>query len=546
MLQSIFFVHLVCVWLPVFIAQADLESVNQAISCQDDTCHVFNLPRKETYPVFYLADKNSLYVGGEEVLYLFDFKTKTNSTISIRAESITCTDKPYCKNYVTLVGQLEGKLLVCGTNTYQPTCWTLNEDMSHSLKNLGERFSPRIPGTNYNILITGNETYSTIIRASNNGNTKKDRFQKIYGNAPLLNTGDTLMTNPHFVKSLLVEKDRKYQDKILLFFREDNKFTRTTERRVSMVAQMCKGDAGPESSSSYLFSTALKSRLICGNPKTGQYYPLLKDVFLLKSNRMVYGLFTNAWNYSAVCSYTLNDIEKTFSTSSLWEAPVKELKVHPGTCLPPGNMTPEETFDVVSKYPELTDWLEPSGKKVVFQSLNNYTKLAVEEVTGSDGKQVIFLAQAEGNVHKVVELSGSSEHVLEMRPFNKPDEILYLELEPTEHVLYVGTQSSVARLRMDDCSGYKSCKSCSRDPYCIWKEQKCQSILDKMSAVQNPTRSKRQAPKDVADPCMEYEKKLYKKNINGELHRFQLQSGSDAFTHNPMALMTLLLLMIFM
>ncbi|XP_053320148.1 semaphorin-7A [Spea bombifrons] len=457
----------------------------------------FRLPQEEPYAVYHLSHQDSLYVGGQEILYHFDFKENATKRTEIKAENANCR-KAYCKNYVTLVAQLEGKLLVCGTNSYKPTCWSLNNGTLHKRNDLTEEFSPQIPGTNYNVLITGNETYSTVIRQTNNGFAKKPRFHKIYGSRPLLYTGDYFMRNPHFVKSMVVEKEDKDQDKILLFFREDNVQTRTSEKSLSMVAHICKGEQGAQNTNSYnMFSTALKSRLVCGSIQKGQYFPVLQDVFLLKSRtgNLIYGLFTNAWNHSAVCLYSLLDIENVFSTSTLFESENNNLRVRPGTCLPSGGHTPEDTFTEVSKHPELTDWVEPKGRDVVFQTLSHYTRFVVDEITG-DGEtnRVIFLATDNGTVHKIVELGDGATNIQEIRLFSKSEKILYLELEPTKHALYVGTATQVVRLLVDDCTAYnQDCESCirARDPYCGWENGSCRSVLRNKRSLQNITHGAR-------------------------------------------------------
>ncbi|XP_041442616.1 semaphorin-7A isoform X2 [Xenopus laevis] len=444
-------------------------------------------PMKQRYPVFYLYSQDKLYVGGMNVLYFMDFTTMEVNKTVINKEHPRCGDTKNCTIYVTLVGQLEKDLLVCGTVETMPACWKLKENTIQQYT-LADEFSPRTPETNNLVLITGNEVYST-----NNGKTVKNIFKKIHGKKPFLYTGDDLMKNPHYIKALVVDSEEEVQDKILLFFIEDNENVRSTEKRISMVARMCKNDPGPSKLSAYnRFSTALKSRMICGYPKAKQYFPYLQDVFMLKGKEknLIYGLFTNAWNHSAVCSYNLLDTEKTFDSSSLWRAPKTNLPISPGTCLQ-GNRTPEATFDRASEFPELQDWIEPSGKEAVFQNSSHYRKIVVDEVEALDGNsyRVILLATG-GTVQKIVEIDDGVVSVLKMNPFNETKEIIYLTLEPKMHLLYVGTNAEVTRLPLDDCTAYnETCEDCvrSRDPYCSWTENGCQSILKQRRGSQNIT-----------------------------------------------------------
>ncbi|KAM4676106.1 semaphorin-7A isoform 2-T2 [Discoglossus pictus] len=478
--------RLLCIYMYISVSLAiggDITLIPRITQPHRENISSF-LPQVEPYAVFHLSAPHSLYVGGQEKLYYFNFNIMENYMYIMKAENGDCKGKPYCDNHVTFIGQLEGKLLVCGTNAYNPSCWNLINNKLVKV-DLAEEFAPQKPGTNYNILITGNQSYSTIVRQTNNGKTKKPRFRKIHGNDPMLYTEEKLMKNPYYVKSLVVAKEKKDQDKILLFFRDDNREPVKTEPRVSMVAQLCKDEAGPDSSASHnVFSTALKSRLICGTPEATQYYHNLQDIFFLKSKEVsqVYALFTNAWNHSAVCTYNLEDIERVFSSPSLVGYNGKEPKILPGMCPQPGEKTPDETFLVVSEYPELTQSVMPSRNKALIQTLYHYTKMVVDEIKARDGKtyRVIILATGDGKVHKIVELAGGPLNVLEMNPLKKPEEILYMELEPTEHVLYLGTTKEVARLSLDDCSAYsQNCENCvrSHDPYCYWNGQQCQSIL---------------------------------------------------------------------
>ncbi|KAM8972212.1 semaphorin-7A [Pelodytes ibericus] len=439
----------------------------------------FSFPKSQPYAVFHLFSPDSLYVGGRDVLYHFNFKNMSKQEVQVKSDNENC--KMVCENQVTLIGQLEGKLLVCGTNAEKPGCWNLDNQMLKKCTELSEEFSPQTKGTNYNILITGNETYSTVVKLRNNGNTVKPKFHKIYGNNSLY-TGEYFMTKPYFVKSLVVKM--KEHDKVLLFFMEDNDQTHTTEKRVSMIAQICKGDLGSEDPNRYgMFSTALKSRLICGDLDRWQYFPYLQDIFLLKGKDgdMMYGLFTNAWNRSAVCSYSLPDIERVFSSSTLLGSERPNLSVRPGTCL--NYKTPADTFKEAASHPELTDWVKPLGSNTVFQTLNHYTKLVVDEVTARNKTyKVIFLASDDGYIHKVVELENGTMNVLEMRTLQQPEQILYLELEPAQRALYVGTTREVAKITVDDCSVYgHTCESCimAQDPYCGWIDGACESILKK-------------------------------------------------------------------
>ncbi|XP_072003957.1 semaphorin-7A [Engystomops pustulosus] len=446
----------------------------------------FPLPQEEENAVFYRLNY-SLYIGGEEILHHFDFEDiKNYKNYTIKADTYRCEGKPHCKNYVTFVGQLSGKLTVCGTNAHNRAgCWAMNgKNFSKLTSSWTAQMAPQTPVTNHNILITGNQVYSTLPPRTNNGrSTMKILFRKISGHDPLLYTGDKLMRDPEFVKSLVVEKEDKILSKIYLFFTEDNTETRTLEKRLPMVAQLCKEEQGSEKANTrYEFSTALKSRMICGNQLTGQYYPQLQDIYFLqgKTGNVIYGLFKNSWNHSAVCSYEVENIELLFNTSSLWGSSNTKLAIRPGTCL--SSYTPEETSDEASKNPELNEWLWPSSKKTVFHNQEHYSKIVVDEITGLNDMiyRVLLLATDNGIVHKVVELEDGAFNALKIMPFKQNGKLLFMDLDPNTHILYMGTTREIARLPLDDCAAYNvSCTYCiqSRDPFCGWIGGKCESVL---------------------------------------------------------------------
>ncbi|XP_072258248.1 semaphorin-7A [Pyxicephalus adspersus] len=455
----------------------------------------FSLPEEQPYAMFYLDTPKSLYIGGEEVLYHYDFETMKN--YSMNAENRNCRGKPYCKNFLTFMTRLDGDLMVCGTNAYNPSCWKMVDENWEKVtgQSWAEQLSPPFPGCNYKILNTGNEVYSTIPRQSNNAaSTRRATLRKIYGKEPMRYTGGNLLKKPVFVESLVVEGEQKTESRIYLFFMDDNSERRTTDQRVPMIARMCKEEMGSEKPDDRnMFSTALKSRLICGNQE-GQYYHFLEDIYFLQSQNLVYGLFSNAWNHSAVCTYRIEDIEIVFNTSNLFESSKKDLRIRPGKCLL--ERTPQETAEEAANHPELVDWVWPSGNRTVFQTFDYYRKLVVDEVTAVNNEiyRVIVVATDKGTLHKIVqeqELENGARNVLEIHPFSKARKILYLKLE--QHILYVGTAHEGSRIPLDDCRAYNKSKSdciigeAPIDPYCAWCGR-CRSSLNiRVHVLQNST-----------------------------------------------------------
>uniref|UniRef100_A0A5F9CZ55 Sema domain-containing protein n=1 Tax=Oryctolagus cuniculus TaxID=9986 RepID=A0A5F9CZ55_RABIT len=308
-----------------------------------------------------------------------------------------------------------------------------------------------------------------------------------------LYTSDT--SYPQFIKATVVHQDQAYDDKIYYFFREDNPDKNPeAPLNVSRVAQLCRGDQGGESSLSVSkWNTFLKAMLVCSDAATNKNFNRLQDVFLLPDpsgqwrDTRVYGVFSNPWNYSAVCVYSLGDIDRVFRTSSLKGYHGNLPSPRPGKCLPNQQPIPTETFQVADSHPEVAQRVEPIGplKTPLFHSKYHYQKVVVHRMQASHGEtfHVLYLTTDKGTIHKVVE-SGEGAHslvfnIMEIQPFRRAAAIQTLSLDPDRRKLYVTSQWEVSQVPLDLCEAYGGgCHGClmSRDPYCGWDQGRCVSI----------------------------------------------------------------------
>nr|KAF6487251.1 semaphorin 7A (John Milton Hagen blood group) [Rousettus aegyptiacus] len=393
--------------------------------------------------LFHEPGSDSVWVGGRGKVYLFNFPEGKNAsvhTVNIGSTKGSCTDKRDCENYITLLERQGEGLLVCGTNARRPSCWSL---VNGTVESLGERrgYAPFSPDENSLVLFDGDEVYSTIRKQEYNG--KIPRFRRIQGEIELY-TSDTVMQNPQFIKATIVHQDQAYNDKIYYFFREDNPDKNPeAPLNVSRVAQLCRGDQGGESSLSVSkWNTFLKAMLVCSDPTTNKNFNRLQDVFLLPDpngqwkDTRVYGIFSNPWNYSAVCVYSLGDIDKVFRTSSLKGYHTGLPNPRPGKCLPDRQPIPTETFQVADSHPEVAQRVEPMGplKTPLFHSKYHYQKIVVHRMKSSHGEtfHVLYLTTDRGTIHKVVE-SGQREHnvinIIEIQPFRHATTIQAMSLD---------------------------------------------------------------------------------------------------------------------
>ncbi|XP_006866630.1 PREDICTED: semaphorin-7A [Chrysochloris asiatica] len=471
--------------------------------------------------LFHELGSSSVYVGGRGKVYFFDFpegKNTTLRTVNIGSTKGSCQDKKDCENYITLLEKQDKGLLVCGTNARHPSCWRLVND---TVESLGEKrgYAPFSPDENSLVLFHGREVYSTIRKQEYNG--KIPRFRRIEGESELY-TSDTVMQNPQFIKATIVQQDQPYNDRIYYFFREDNPDKNPeAPLNVSRVAQLCRGDQGGESSLSVSkWNTFLKAMLVCSDTSTNRIFNRLQDVFLLPDpsgdwkDTKVYGVFSNPWNYSAICVYSLGDIDKVFRTSSLKDYNMALPSPRPGKCLPNHQPIPTETFQVADSHPEVAQRVEPTGprKTPLFHSKNHYQKVVVHRMQASSGEtfHVLYLTTDRGTIHKLVELR-EQEHslvfnIMEIQPFHRPAAIQAMVLDTDRRKLYVSSQWEVTQVPLDMCESYSGgCHGClmARDPYCGWYQDRCASIYStqRSSMLQsiNPAEPHKQCPNPKPD-----------------------------------------------
>ncbi|AIA62043.1 A3 [Alcelaphine gammaherpesvirus 2] len=446
----------------------------------------------EPYTVLFRSTNSTeVYVGGKNTIYLFDFAHTSNAStalINITSTSSTCGPSSNCDNFITLLhNQTEG-LLACGTNSQWPSCWLIKNLTSQFLgKKLG--FAPFSPSSNNIVLFDKNDTYSTINLQKSLSNPHK--FRRIAGQVELY-TSDTAMHRPQFVQAVAVHKNESYDDKIYLFFQESSysdlkQFPQTIPR----VAQVCSGDQGGESSLSvYKWTTFLKARLACADYYTGRVYNKLQDVFLLSQpengweETLVYGLFVTPWNCSAVCVFTLKDIDYVFKTSNLKNYYKKLPYPRPGQCMKNHQHVPTETFQVADKYPEVSDCIyqKDNARFPIIQSKYLYTKVLVYRVQigGVFLASIFFLTTTRGTIHVIVRFESpqlqTPVNILEINPFQRPAPIQNIFLDSTDLKLFVNSEWEVSEVPLDFCSMHgKDCFSCfmSKNPLCTWYNNSC-------------------------------------------------------------------------
>ncbi|XP_007430162.1 semaphorin-7A [Python bivittatus] len=435
--------------------------------------------------VYHEQGSSSVFVGAENKLYYYNFENSSRLVehFGVNRNKSMCENPEEVTNYLTLVGKYQGKVLICGTNACKPTCWNWVDERKEPGMS-AQSLAPFGLDKNALVLIDGNDIYSTIKKYQYNG--RIPRFRRVRGSTELY-TSDTVMSNPQFVKIAAIKQEEAYNDKIYYFFREDNPdWPRNplAPKKISRVAQLCKGDKGGSGSfSAAKWTTLLKATLLCVDSATNRHFDWLQDVFIVESDQWsqtkIYGLFSNEWGYSAVCGYSVGNISEHFRTSPLKNYSGKIPAVRPGQCLKGDQQTPPETFKVADGYPEVA--VQMNGK-IIFYSKHRYHQLGVHQVQAANFTyNVLYLATDKGSIHKVVVLPQGAMNILEIQPFKSHMVILSMILDHSKNELFVASTNEVVQLPMATCGAYKNnCESCvlSRDPYCGWINGKCTSIYE--------------------------------------------------------------------
>ncbi|XP_042199012.1 semaphorin-7A-like [Callorhinchus milii] len=278
---------------------------------------------REDYAVT-LHEGNTVYIGGTNVVYKINIVNSSEDMIPVvDQKAIDDCNKDqldYCQNFITVLQRLdENKILVCGTNAQIPRCWHLGNDGKLSVV-ISEINTPLGRGVS--------------------GHTPKQRTtslyedQRLYSAAPLYRNGDQIVFQGYKDKKWVRTQDKWIQepiftnfvpldDLIFMFFREKRVGTKNWEVDpwISRIARVCKADkGGPESDLFNKWTTFLKARLVCSLPSQNLHFNRVEDVSIDKSNMSsetrVYGIFSNRWNSTAVCVYSIGDILNVFKNSN--------------------------------------------------------------------------------------------------------------------------------------------------------------------------------------------------------------------------------------
>ncbi|KAM4602420.1 semaphorin-6D isoform 4-T5 [Polymixia lowei] len=471
--------------------------------------------------------QDTLFIAGRDQVYLVSLRESYRNEIipyrkltwrSGQADREMCAVKgkhrDECHNFIkVLVPRNDDLVFICGTNGFNPMCRYYRLD---NLEFDGEEISglARCPfdakQTNVALFADG-KLYSATVADFQASDAV---IYRSMGDGSALRTikyDSKWLKEPHFLHAV------EYGNYVYFFYREIAVEHNNLGKAVySRVARICKNDVG--GSQRVLekhWTSFVKARLNCSVPGESFFYfdvlQSITDIIDINGEPSVVGVFTTQMNSipgSAVCAFSMNDIEKVFrgrfkeqkTADSVWTPfPEERLpKPRPGCCAGQGPAEsfkssiefPDETLQFIKSHP-LMDTAVPSiGDEPWFTKTRvryRLTALAVDNAAGPyRNYTVVFIGSEAGVVLKVLAKTSSvslNDSLLleEIDVFNRAKclssreddrRVLSLHVDRDAHSVYVAFSSCVIRMPLSRCERHSSChKSCvaSRDPYCGWK-----------------------------------------------------------------------------
>ncbi|XP_016354652.1 semaphorin-7A-like isoform X1 [Sinocyclocheilus anshuiensis] len=436
--------------------------------------------------LFHQEGSMSLFVGGINNVLHFDVGSRQiveNFTLN---PNLRCGESP-CENVVTIIERFQDYTFVCGTNGDQPKCWKLfPRESNHSTEVVdGTGISPYTCSQNSLSLVADGDLY---VAAPLYSDGTLLQFRRKAGQRNSVWMYDQWVSEPTFISSFLAkDKNDPLNEKIYVLFREKNSDTSPeADPWISRVARVCKVDeGGPKQLLQNIWTSFLKARLVCGIPRESLYFNRLQDVFIQHADdwrdSQVYALFSSSWNSTAVCIYSLAELDFVFEHSTFKGYSEAIPTPRPGMCVKQSNSIPISTLQIIKDHPDMKDWIHPIQKDTPFFTSNkNFTKIAVDRVQASDESihSVLLLAKDNGVILKILEDGSKAFIISETHLCNGSAPVHSMKLDSEKRKLFVGYPGQISVLDLQRCQDYNaSCEECvlSRDPYCAWTEQGCTS-----------------------------------------------------------------------
>jgi hypothetical protein len=388
------------------------------------------------YRTFYVDSKrDSLYVGAMDRVYRLNLSNINQSSCERDALNLeptnvaSCVSKGKsehfdCRNHIRVIQSMGdgSRLYICGTNAHNPKDWVVNGNLTHLSRNtfvpgigMGIAKCPYDPADNSTAVWVekGNPGDLPGLYSGTNAEfTKADTVifrtdlynlttgRKEFSFKRTLKYDSKWLDKPNFVGSFDIG------DYVLFFFRETAvEYINCGKSVYSRVARVCKKDTGGKNILSQNWATYLKARLNCSIPgEFPFYFNEIQSIYKVPGDdTKFYGTFTTSTNGlmgSAICSFTLTDIQSAFSgkfkeqasSSSAW-LPVLSNRVpepRPGTCVNDTETLPDTVLNFIRSHPLMDSAvMHEHDKPVFFKRDVFFTRLVVDKIKVDIGGAVL-------------------------------------------------------------------------------------------------------------------------------------------------------------
>ncbi|CAM9983506.1 unnamed protein product [Lampetra fluviatilis] len=456
-------------------------------------------------------ERGALFVGARGVvLRLTAANVSLNPSLEISwdAEESSrdlCSSKgktvDECHNHVRALHLNGSHLLACGTGAFSPVCAHFDPDNGTMLSTVDMTnkfvYNPASPCIS---VLINNSLYlatSKDFKATLNSIFRTDGSHRMFateGSAATLN-------DPTFVASEVVEPgDGGGGRHVYFFFTETAmEYAYILQPRVARIARVCTDDKGGRHILQNKWTSFVKLQLECSVADLQLPFSILHDVSTLRpphsgdrrEDTRFYALLAMQWGdlpYSAVCEYTLSDVEEAFArppkrTFKIVTADsTSTVTLSPGTCITPelrnssinsSEDLPDDYLAWMQNHPRLQETLRPrEGLPLLLSRSHTYTRVAVATATALDNRThlVLYLGTKNGSLHKAVRVDGKTHIVSQTQLFAHNESILSIVVSASTGMLYVAASSGVAQLSLHGCAMHGGCERCLlvRDPFCAW------------------------------------------------------------------------------
>ncbi|XP_068613471.1 semaphorin-7A-like [Brachionichthys hirsutus] len=437
------------------------------------------------------GDSDTVTAAGQKHLISFTFENPQKAPVERRPiwEDCTSTSLPQSmSNYnITVIHERKNdqRVFMCGTNDLKTVCCDMNlseqspmSTPSVKLRSIAESIEEFIiKGREPSALVES--TGSADLYLTYSGSGEYVGIHKFGGKR----VGPASQNKEQHYVGLVVStrKDDPLQDKVYAFYNEKN---RDTDLYSSMwlpfVSQVCMADiGGPKSNLQFTWTSQMNARLFCGDPHSRQRFSELVDIATVHADRWqdtrVYALFRNEWSMTAVCVFTIQDIDHVFTTS-----PFKGgQRDGPRACVSDSTKIPLDALRMIKEASEMKQWVQPEKDfgPLLFKR-HVYTHIAVDtfQHRRNDEYPVLFLSLNHGGIHKVINNKNQTFVISEYQPFDSKTHILSILLHPSSRKLYVNSRSEMIQIDVAHCAQHgETCEECvlARDPYCGWTGSHC-------------------------------------------------------------------------